>query len=683
MSIILLPTLVFSEIPEKEKTGEKQIVLDTVIVTTTREGRVELDIPLATEVKTRSEIREEIHSSMVDVLEQTPGFTKKWEYHSPLVLRGLNQKRLILLKDGNRRMGSMPGGFMGHTMNIYDVDRIEIIRGPGSVTYGSGAIAGIINVITPDPFKNKSFSTRIGMGYGSNNNERLMLVDLGWNQGDFAGNVAGRFEKTDNYIFGNGKTAENSFTENKDFSVRLGWKPAVDHTTIFTLENHFGGPWGKPIGFNKNNQMKVNNEDENEQYAAVRHTIKRAGIFDSLVFSAFQDRDQRKYHKRTYTVLNKLSKHEIVKYKNDYSGGQVYFNTELNHSHILSAGLDGYSFRIDSPSQEADYFNGNGNFVSTGGRKNAGVDSIGLFVQDEYELMTDRLLLITGLRHDTARVTPGENTENSDSETRKAISGNVGFVYHPTETTGLSMNIGHAFRMPEAKEMFGKTISCKGTKAGNPELEPEYSWNIDLGFRGNHNRFTFNFAVFSNFLYDMIDENATVIDGENVLLFDNVSKARIAGGEFAVSYLFIPGNGSHYKLKPSVTLSYAKGDDLSDDKSFFESGEPLGIPPMQIKGSLWYMNETFSGADYFFEVILNYFAAQDRMTEEDKTYFNITRFDPYLLTGLKAGVKLSSLPGEPKLNLKITNLLDVEYTAFDSVLPGMGINAKLFAEMRF
>ncbi|MDR3127158.1 MAG: Plug domain-containing protein, partial [Tannerellaceae bacterium] len=91
-------------------------------------------------------IEEKIATSLIDVLEQAPGITKRGEYHSPIALRGLGGKRLLITKDGNRRMGNFSGGFMGQSVNVYDLAKVEIIKGPASVQYGPGAISGIINM---------------------------------------------------------------------------------------------------------------------------------------------------------------------------------------------------------------------------------------------------------------------------------------------------------------------------------------------------------------------------------------------------------------------------------------------------------------------------------------------------------------------------------------------------------
>ena len=62
------------------------------------------------------------------------------------------------------------GGYFGQDINVYDNQKIEIVKGPGSVIYGSGAISGI-NLVSAEPFGSNSNSIQLSSGYGSNNNE--------------------------------------------------------------------------------------------------------------------------------------------------------------------------------------------------------------------------------------------------------------------------------------------------------------------------------------------------------------------------------------------------------------------------------------------------------------------------------------------------------------------------------
>ena len=675
-----------SQVQEKRETeGDDAFILEPIIITATRTEHSNLDIPQASATISRLDINEHIFTALVDLLDKTPGFTQIWEYHSPLVLRGMTSKRLIALKDGNRRMSSMPGGFMGQTLNIYDIERVEVIRGPGSVMYGSGAISGIVNIITSNPFDYRWFGMRDGAGFASKNLERIGLANVHWGKEDFSIQVSGRFEKADDYVYGDGETAENSFIENKDIAVRVGWKAAEKHTTVLNAELHFGGPWGKPVGFNNNVNMKANNEQEDNVYLALRHTVEDMGFFHKLVVSGFYNHDKRDYHKRIFTVTGRPSAHEVVQYKNNYGGSQMVASLILKDTHLLNVGLDGYAFRLDSPSTKEDFFNHV--TAESKGVKNAGISSIGLFLQDEWDVSPDVFSMVAGLRYDVATVEEGDYPigATSGSESRDAFSGNLGLIYHPIPKTSLTLNVGRAFRMPEAQEMFSKTVTCRGTMLGNPDVEPEYSWNIDLGYRGFFRDLGFDAALFANFLDDMIDRTRVPDEDEDVFKYDNIAKARIMGGEFVASYLFKDVFGTGHHLKPGGSIVYARGDDLTDGKSFLESGDPLhGIPPLRLRAFLRTIGKMKAGeVNHFFEVEADYFTTQGRLPDDDKFTWGVEKTGSYGLIGLTAGMRFHHIPGRPRVNLKVKNLFNKEYKPFSSYILGMGTNVKVFVEATF
>ena len=659
-----------------------------IIVTATRDEKRKLDIPQASEIVRREEVTENVYTALVDLLDRTPGFTQIWEYHSPLVLRGVSSKHLVVLKDGNRRVGNFPGGDRGQAMNIYDIDRIEIILGPGSVMYGTGAIAGMVNVITPDPFEIQGLQMRVEGGFGSNNLERISLAGLNWGNKKIAMKVTGRLRKADEYVYGDGTTAENSFIEDKDIAAHIGWKPADKHTLILNTDFHFGGPWGKPVGFNNNVNMKANNEEE-AVHTSLRYIFKNLGVFEKIVLSGFYDHVQRDYHKRVLSAIKRqVTMHRIVHYKNNYGGGQMYASVIPAEGHLLSFGIDGYLFRMWSPSDNTDYLN---NITTQSkGVENAGISSIGLFLQEDLTLVSHVFSLIAGLRYDIARVQEGDNpvgSRKSMTEQRDAFSGNIGLNYHPTERTSLTLNLGRAFRMPGADEMFSETITCRGVMLGNPDLEPEYSWNFDLGYRGSLDDLEFDAALFANFLDDFISRYATPEISDVDYIYGNVDKSRIMGSEFIVSYRFRNLFGQGYHLIPSGSIVYTHGADLSDKDSFLASGGPLhGIAPLRLRGALRYRGIPRLlgiGSNYFFEVDVDHFTEQNRVPEDEVMAWGVEKTEAFTLWGIAAGMSFNTLPGRPKVNLKVKNLLDNEYKPFGSYILGMGRNVKIFVKFAF
>lgn len=626
------------------------------------------------------QIADNMQSNMTDMLATTPGFTQVWEYHSPILLRGMNSKRLVIMKNGNRRIGTFPGGYFGQDMNIYDTKKVEIIKGPGSVIYGSGAISGIINIINHEPFGDKGTNAKILSGYGSNNNEFLEVVRVCHKRENFGISINGKYRKTGNYVYGNGEIAENSDVEDQDFSLNTGCKFSDKHEIIINANYHYGD-WGKPRGFNGPTKefTEIRNLEE-RFHSAINYTYSPKGFVESVKLNMYYDDGTRDYYKYKYsTVTGLVSSLDLVHYKDNYGGGQLFTILSLSENNKLTTGVDGYFFLLDNPTDIIDYYNNTEGQLE--GYKNAGQQNLGVFLNDEWEL-SEKIRLITGIRFDAAMVNEGQASEQDErDENRTAFSGNAGLVYSPKENMHLSLNLGRAFRMPTAEELFTEIISCKGTKVGNPDLQPEYSWNVDLGFRGftAQRKFKYDIALFYNRMDDFINE-APDTEHEGVDFTYKNTDAKIMGSEISTSYRFENVFKPTNNLYAGLGGAYVYGIDMFND----EDNAPLfGIPPLKITGELKYyglLNRKWL-TGYNIKVETEYAAVQNRIAEipegTDGGPWGYIPSETHVVLNFYLGLNSNVLPGSPKFRLVVKNILNTDYQPFGSYIPAMGRNVKM------
>ena len=278
-----------------------------------------------------------MNSNLIDLVASVPGFTQVWEYHSPVILRGLNSNRIIIMKDGNRRIGTFPGGYFAQDMNIYDTKKIEIIKGPASVIYGGGAISGIINVISEEPFGHNTNSIKLHSGYGSNNNEFLELAELCHKKRNYCIIVNGKYRKTGNLIYGNGDVAENSDVEDRDIAISTGYKFSDKHKIVINANYHYGD-WGKPRGFNGPTRAftEIRNVEANT-HTDLYYTYSANGFIESVNLNMYYDNGWRDYYQYKYsTVSNILSSLDLVHYKDNYGGGRFFSILNVAHNNKLT-----------------------------------------------------------------------------------------------------------------------------------------------------------------------------------------------------------------------------------------------------------------------------------------------------------------------------------------------------------
>lgn len=658
-------------------TPKQEMICDVVVTASLYEqSKNKLAKPVA--IIRQKEIKDNFHSNVIDVLANTPGFTQVWEYHSPLILRGLNSKRLVIMKNGCRRIGTFPGGYFAQDMNIYDIEKIEVIKGPGSVIYGSGAISGIINVISHSPFGIGQTKVNSLTGYGSNNNEFLQQARVCHKKQSFGFQANAKYRKTDDMVYGNGEIAENSNVEDRDFSLGTGFRLSPKQTIKLNADYHYGD-WGKPRGFNGATKRftKIRNE-ENNLHTDLDYTYKPKGFVEQFGVNLYYDNGERDYFKYKYSeITDNLTSLELVHYKDNYGGGRIFSILNLTGKSKLTVGADAYVFRLDNPAEVIDYYNHTEGALE--GYKGAGQQNAGAYLLNETQV-GEKLKLVAGLRYDYAGVLEGKSDNlGGRSETRSALSGNFGLVFSFNPNTHLSANAGRAFRMPTAEEMFTEVISCKGIKQGDPDLEPEYSWNYDIGIRGSltENKFQYDLALFYNILDDFISEiQAAEIEGVD-FTFKNTD-AVIYGGELSTSYRFYDVLKAGNALYTGLGASYIYGID-----KFVGNDAPLfGIPPFKLSFDLKYRGlvnrHWLTGYSVKFQT--EYAAQQNRVPPVENINeagpWGYVPSDSHTVFNFTFGLNSNTLPGHPKIRFIVKNIFDTDYQPYGSFIPAMGRNFK-------
>ena len=126
---------------------------------------------MPTAVVDRTRLNQTSGSNLVDAIAHTPGVAQitTGAAISKPVVRGLGYNRVITLNNGARQEGQQWGDEHGIEIDEFSVDRAEIIKGPGSLLYGSDAMAGVINFVAPDPIAEGRIKGTATTNYQTNN----------------------------------------------------------------------------------------------------------------------------------------------------------------------------------------------------------------------------------------------------------------------------------------------------------------------------------------------------------------------------------------------------------------------------------------------------------------------------------------------------------------------------------
>jgi outer membrane receptor for ferrienterochelin and colicins len=167
------PSDVSDEILNTEDSADHETPLDQdafsageIVITGTRTKRRISDSPVLTQTVNEEQIRENAYLDVGEALEDVPGLYVQDDavgggYLKSLSIQGMDKRRILVLIDGNPTFGSYAGRMNMATFGVGGIERIEVVKGPSSSLYGSGAIGGVVNIITKKAQKPIGYSTSL------------------------------------------------------------------------------------------------------------------------------------------------------------------------------------------------------------------------------------------------------------------------------------------------------------------------------------------------------------------------------------------------------------------------------------------------------------------------------------------------------------------------------------------
>ena len=666
--------------PEEEGVHEEMVAEEIVVTgTKTKSRRDKLSLPV--DVVSDNDVKETGSSEVGELIENLPGvstFRPAGPRFATPVIRGMTGRRVILLVDGMRVDSGKNMGATAFFLDPFSLRRVEVLRGPGSVMWGSDAMGGVVNYIPVGPMDQDGFNSRLGFVYGSNNGETVERGALAFANDRFGVRVSGIRRDASNFSGASEEIRSSQYhdtTANIDVAMR--WRRGSTTTAgfLFYLADDVGKA-ASELDIEKHRTIRFPNELHYRATLKHEEKLSQSGFFRSLEIRAMADWTDRTQHVDVYDDAwnNQISR---KRKKGDFflSGGSVLLTTRPGDRHRLTFGIDEYFNRMDSEEENTVYVAGSPmGLGSIDGFSGAMRNNMGVFVQDEWS-WTQRFSVLAGARYDWVHFIPGDTGVTEDDTPQgagdnHAFSGNVGAVYKLTKGLSLTGNVAHAFRAPTLREKYLDFNSCYGYYCGNAALRPERSVNLDVGLRGRFRPVRFELNGFYIHALDLISLGATERE-ECDLEHGNIGAADLAGAEAMVSFRIRP-RGRWPTFKPFATGSYVRGRDS-------ETGDPLRqIPPLNAIGGLR-VDGRISLVHWYAEVTGHLFMAQDLVAEDEQTT------DAYATMGARAGVVFEDLwgAGDFALRVNASNLTNEEFRNHLSPIHGMGRNFRIGADWSF
>lgn len=492
------------------------------------------------------------------------------------IIRGLGYNRVITINDGVRQEGQQWGDEHGIEIDEASVQRVEVLKGPASLLYGSDGMGGVVNIITNVPIEQGRIRANYNVATNSNNG----LISNNFN-------TAGHFKNGFNYnIYGSFKSAKDY--QNKYDGRVLGSR---------FNERNFGGY----IGINKRwgySHLMISNFNQNlglvegDRDDATGKFILFAGSpLERIATDA--DLNERK----TQTPSQGINHFKIALDNNIALGtGRLQFNIGYQRNQRKEFGDP------EAPTSPELYFdlrtvnyNLQYHFADMNGWKTSiGVNGMqqqnqnkadevlipayklfdaGLFVYTR-KTFNDKLTLSGGLRSDYRKLNSEGFTEgtevkfNTFSKTFSNISGSVGLSYNASEAVTLKANLSRGYRAPSVSEL-ASNGTHEGTNRyehGDQNLKNETSIQADAGIEVNTQHFSFQVTAFYNSISNYIfyaklnsvfgGDSLVNVDGDDMMAFQfRQNNARLYGFETKIDIHPHPLDWLHL----ASTFSYVAG----------------------------------------------------------------------------------------------------------------------------
>jgi iron complex outermembrane receptor protein len=548
------------------------------------------------------------------------------------VIRGLTSNRVLVLDDGQRVESQDWGDEHGPQVEIGGAERIEVVRGPASVLYGSDALGGVVNVVQrpmPDAIGRAPYARgRAGALHATNGNQHSGTLALEGARG------------------GLGARAGLTALGVRDAATPAG---ALFNSGVGTLSGTAGAAYAGTFGsihamYSGRGERVEIHEDPRLDPAA----------------TPYQRIGDRRLHLEASLALGRSHLDLVGGYqRND----RREFESDAAPDPVLR--LTATSWIGEARWHHAD-IGPVGGVIGVSGQRSALVKSgaeslvpsnayatVGAFVFEQMDL--GRWSVTAGLRFDSRRLDVDDDTALAviaQRRTYTSVTGALGVLARISEQAALVLNVGRGYRAPNAFELFANGVH-EGTarfERGDPALTNEVSLNADAGVRIQGRRLSAEFSAFRNAIdgYIYPDPTAQIDSGSGFQVFDfRQGDARLVGVEASVEWY------------PVTRLRLRAGGDAVRGQNL-TLGQPLPfVPPFRVTyGARVALSGQGPLRTPWLSVDGEANARQTRLEPQD--------YAPpgYALVRLGAGSDVALGRGTVTVSINLLNALNARYTRF-------------------
>ncbi len=639
-------------------------------------------------------------TNIIDALATKPGISQitTGSGISKPVIRGLGYNRVVTVSDGIRQEGQQWGDEHGIEIDEFAVSKVEILKGPASLTYGSDAIAGVINMISAPTLPEGKIQTNLLANYQTNNGLMAYSANFTGNKKGliwdvrYSNKMAHAYQnKYDGYVFNSGF---REHTTSGVIGLNKSWGYSHLNFSIYSLtpgiiegiRDSATGKFVKPIALNDSTEGEaIANLNDFKSYTPLTPYQKvhhyKAVLNNSFILghgSLKATVGWQQNQRREYGNILKENQYGLYFLLNTINYDVRYILPEKNNFNV-SFGANGMWQNSQNKGNEfliPDY-----NLFDIGVfaivRKTIGKLDVsgGLRYDTRTEHGKDLYLNAEGTKTD--ELAPGSYHKFSAfNSTFAGFSGSLGATYQFTEKIYSKFNISRGYRAPSIAEVGANGVHDGTTRyeIGDPGLKTENSLQFDYSLGYNARHVTAEVDVFnngiSNFIFsrklESVEGGDSINQGYSTFKFVS-GNAQLTGGEISIDIHPHPLDWLHFENSFSYVQSIQKDQPDSTKYLPFTPGPKFSS---ELRANAKRLGKNLTNA--YFKIGLDNYFAQNKFYS---AYGTETATPGYTLLNIGIGADITSKSKTLfSLYISADNITDVAYQSHLSRLKYEDVN---------
>ena len=606
-------------------------------------------------------------NGMMGILREVPGIYGA-EFGQGIVkpfIRGLGFSRIVTIYQGNKLENHQWGADHGLGINDLGIKSVDVIKGPASVLYGSGALGGVLLSKDDDFYLNsRKLTGNVGTTYNSISNGIRTYGSLGKsyeNDMFFAVNAA--YESHADYKNGEGRIIGNSRFNTQTIRLHTGIeKENFQNKLSFTYNNQDLGiisdeemTPSKSLATSRNDRDMQIPFQEVEDYLISYNQGTQSERIETFVHLSHHFNDRKEIETEFDMVdLGLMQHHTFYNFRVRFPKGKIKHSIGTQGSYKQNNNLEtAQKFLIpDARTFESGIY-----YLSS-------LDLESVFLQGalRYDYRTVTADATSSALVDYDFILPGNPENRKLTKTFSGLTGSLGMTTKLNENNTLKLNFSTGFRAPDLAELFsnGPHPGTSRFEKGNENFGREQSFQADANYSYRKNDFQGQVSIFgsriNNYIFFASTDEIREEDGLEIWSYLQTD-AEFYGMEFDLKYSWLNDNRLETNISGAIVRASERG--TNENLSF--------IPPNNYNAEI------------------SYFALQDKslylfsklrlIDDQNRVGFNEEKTPGYVLLNLGATKKINFNKTDMEIGLTVHNALNKTYVDHMSILRAFNVSS--------